>query len=63
MLLRQDIILPLLRGYEAMWKEFDTVIGRNYLSGMHINDSKKGLGSRVDRHEVSGSGMIGLGFF
>ncbi|WP_289749913.1 deoxyribonuclease IV [Muribaculum intestinale] len=50
-------------GYEAMWKEFDTVIGRNYLSGMHINDSKKGLGSRVDRHEVSGSGMIGLGFF
>ena len=50
-------------GYEAMWKEFDTVIGRDYLSGMHINDSKKGLGSRVDRHEVSGSGMIGLGFF
>ena len=50
-------------GYEAMWKEFDTVIGRDYLSGMHINDSKKGLGSRVDRHEVSGSDMIGLGFF
>lgn len=50
-------------GYEAMWREFDEVIGMKYLSGMHLNDSKKGLGSKVDRHEVSGRGMIGIGFF
>lgn len=50
-------------GYEAMWEEFDKVIGMKYLSGMHINDSKKGLGSHVDRHESLGSGMIGKPFF
>ena len=30
---------------------------------MHINDSKKGLGSRVDRHELIGKGALGLDFF
>lgn len=30
---------------------------------MHINDSKKGLGSKVDRHESMGAGAIGRGFF
>lgn len=50
-------------GYEAMWRKFDEVIGLHYLSGMHINDSKKGLGSRVDRHEVTGKGAIGELFF
>ena len=30
---------------------------------MHINDTKKGLASRVDRHESIGKGMIGLPFF
>lgn len=50
-------------GYEAMWHEFDRVIGLHYLSGMHVNDSKKGLGSHVDRHESLGKGMIGTEFF
>lgn len=50
-------------GYNAMWEEFDREIGLPYLSGMHINDSKKGLGSRVDRHESLGKGMIGEPFF
>ena len=50
-------------GYEAMWRAFDDIIGMRYLSGMHINDSKKGLGSHVDRHEVTGKGMIGVPFF
>lgn len=50
-------------GYEAMWHEFDELIGLKYLSGMHINDSKKGLGSKVDRHESVGKGMIGEMFF
>lgn len=50
-------------GYEAAWKHFDEVIGFKYLSGMHLNDSKKGLGSRVDRHELIGQGTIGSEFF
>ena len=50
-------------GYEAMWQEFDREIGLGYLSGMHLNDSKKGLGSHVDRHESLGKGMIGEPFF
>lgn len=50
-------------GYAAMWNEFDRVIGLNYLSGMHLNDSKKGLGSHVDRHESMGKGAIGMRFF
>lgn len=50
-------------GYEQSWKQFGDVIGFEYLSGMHINDSKKGLGSKVDRHEVIGEGTLGLEFF
>lgn len=50
-------------GYEATWREFESVIGLNYLSGMHINDSKKGVGSRVDRHESLRKGMLGENFF
>lgn len=50
-------------GYEAMWEEFDRTIGQGYLSGMHINDSKKGVGSRVDRHESLGKGAIGARLF
>lgn len=51
------------KGYNDMWDEFDNVIGLKYLSGMHINDSKKGVGSHVDRHESLGKGMIGVDFF
>lgn len=51
------------KGYNEMWEEFDREIGLPYLSGMHINDSKKGVGSHVDRHESLGKGMIGAGFF
>lgn len=50
-------------GYEATWREFDEVIGLKYLCGMHINDSKKGLGSRVDRHAPLGEGTLGKDFF
>lgn len=50
-------------GYEATWKEFDDVIGLKYLSAMHINDTKRGLGSRIDRHEVIGKGELGNDFF
>lgn len=50
-------------GYEAAWQEFDREIGLQYLSAMHINDSKKGVGSKVDRHAPLGDGMIGRDFF
>lgn len=44
--------------YKAMWKKFDTLIGLHKLKAFHINDSKKDLGSRVDRHEDIGKGKI-----
>lgn len=56
-----DLASP--QGYEATWQEFDREIGLGYLSAMHINDSKKGLGSRVDRHAPIGQGEIGSQFF
>lgn len=49
--------------YEATWKEFDEVVGFQYLMGMHINDSKPDLGSHVDRHHSLGLGKIGLDSF
>lgn len=50
-------------GYARTWEEFDSVIGFKYLRGMHINDSKKGLGCRVDRHASIGEGELGREFF
>lgn len=50
-------------GYEQTWADFDRIIGLPYLSAMHLNDSKKGLASHVDRHESLGKGMIGENFF
>jgi deoxyribonuclease-4 len=49
--------------YERTWKKFGEVIGFNYLSGIHLNDSKKELGSRVDRHDNVGKGLIGIELF
>lgn len=49
--------------YNATWNKFDSIIGFKYLSGMHLNDTKKGLGSRVDRHELIGKGHLGPTFF
>ena len=47
-------------GYEKTFSEFDAIVGLKKLVAFHINDSKKGLGSRVDRHEHIGKGAIGL---
>ncbi len=55
-----------LRSYEAYnktWDDFDRIVGFEYLQGMHINDSKPDLGSRVDRHDSIGKGKIGLDAF
>ena len=49
--------------YDKTWNEFDQIVGSKYLMGMHINDSKPELGSRVDRHGSLGLGKIGGGTF
>ncbi|TVR70491.1 MAG: deoxyribonuclease IV [Marinilabiliales bacterium] len=50
-------------GFDKAFAEFDAVIGFGYLRGMHINDSKKELGSRVDRHDLIGKGTLGEDVF
>jgi deoxyribonuclease-4 len=46
--------------YKKVIKEFDDIIGLDLLNCLHMNDSKKELGSRVDRHDHIGKGFIGL---
>lgn len=50
-------------GYERTWQEFGNTIGFDYLSAIHLNDSKKGVGSKVDRHASLGRGTLGVKFF
>ena len=46
--------------YNATFEEFDELIGLEKVCSFHLNDSKKPLGSRVDRHEHIGEGELGL---
>lgn len=48
------------REFERFWQEIEEKIGWFHLKGLHLNDSKKECGSRVDRHECLGDGKIGL---
>jgi deoxyribonuclease IV len=48
---------------DATFKEFDRIVGLNNLYAFHLNDSLKGLGSRVDRHKHLGQGEIGIECF
>lgn len=50
-------------GYLETWQNFDRIIGQKYLMGIHLNDSKKELGSRVDRHDSIGQGFLGMDVF
>jgi deoxyribonuclease-4 len=50
-------------GWNQTLKEFDRLIGLKYLKAMHLNDSVKGCGSRVDRHAPLGKGEIGIECF
>jgi deoxyribonuclease-4 len=50
-------------GYEATWAEFDALLGLDRLRAIHLNDARKDLGSRVDRHEHIGQGLLGLEAF
>ena len=48
-----------IEAYEATMAEFDRIIGLEFLKAIHLNDCKKKLGSRVDRHESIGRGELG----
>lgn len=50
-------------GFRETFEHFEEVVGFGYLRGMHLNDSKKGLNSRVDRHDLLGKGELGLDTF
>lgn len=47
-------------GFDETFRKFDEIIGLKYLKALHLNDAKKGLGSKVDRHESIGKGELGL---
>lgn len=49
--------------YKKTFDKFDEIVGKKFLKGMHINDSKTGLGSKKDRHESIGKGFIGIDGF
>ena len=53
-----DIRSP--ESYQATMDEFDQLVGIERIKFFHLNDSKKGLASRVDRHEHIGKGEIGI---
>jgi deoxyribonuclease-4 len=48
------------QGYADTMEQFDRIVGLKYLKAMHLNDSKKGFGSRVDRHASIGKGALGI---
>jgi deoxyribonuclease-4 len=50
-------------GYTETFDMFEKIIGFKYLRGMHINDSKKELATRVDRHDNIGKGYLGEDVF
>lgn len=45
--------------FDRVFSDFETIVGFDRLKGMHLNDSRKGCGSRIDRHESIGKGEIG----
>lgn len=53
----------LVNEYDEVFRLFDEQVGFAYLRGIHLNDSKKPCGSKVDRHENIGKGHIGSSFF
>jgi deoxyribonuclease-4 len=53
-----DIASP--EGYSATFRQFGHLVGFDRLKVLHVNDSKRPLGSRVDRHTHIGEGCLGL---
>lgn len=52
-----------LQDYDQVFNAFEQEVGFSFLRGIHLNDSKKEVGSRVDRHDSIGQGYIGNAFF
>jgi deoxyribonuclease-4 len=46
-------------GFKETFRKFEEIIGLGFLKGMHLNDTKKDFGTRVDRHENLGTGFLG----
>ena len=55
--------LRIREAYDETMDIFERIVGSKYLMGMHLNDSKPKLGSRVDRHASLGQGEIGWDAF
>lgn len=53
----------LVADYDNTMEQLDRIVGINYIRGIHLNDSKKALGTRVDRHESIGQGFINIKLF
>ena len=53
----------LLTDYDSVFQKFDEQVGFGYLRGIHLNDSKKEVGTHVDRHAPLGEGFLGIEFF
>lgn len=49
--------------YDDTFNKFEEIVGFKYLKGMHINDSKKELATRVDRHDSLGKGVMNMDLF
>lgn len=50
-------------GFAETFRQFEETVGFAYLKGIHLNDSKKELATRVDRHDSIGKGVMGLTLF
>lgn len=53
----------LVNNYDQVFADFEKIVGFKYLKAIHLNDSKKEVGTRVDRHDSIGQGFIGKSFF
>jgi deoxyribonuclease-4 len=51
--------LSTVEGFKKVFAEFDRIVGFKYLRGMHLNESRKAFGSRVDRHDNLHMGELG----
>jgi deoxyribonuclease-4 len=51
------------KAYQKTMRAFDNIVGLDRLCAIHLNDAKKGLGSKRDRHEHIGKGAIGIDAF
>lgn len=51
--------LSTAEGFKKVFDEFERIVGFGYLKGMHLNESKKAFGTRVDRHDSLHKGELG----